>query len=349
MFLRSLRFSIMGSASSNYSKPHEIASVHFQGFETDLPSQAGRVVAITGCTSGTGLVAALTAAKKGAHVVLLNRRSSRSEAALELVKKASPNGTATAIDCDLQSLSSVRSAIDNLNKAFSDTGIDVLCMNAGVMALIDKATEDGYDIQMQTNHLSHFLLAKDCMNLLNKAASLHGEARIVNHSSAARKFPSGALSAKYFGKNGGNLGGDGASMVFGGARWQRYHQTKLANAVFTVALSTKLRTASSKVKVLCAAPGLAATNLQVTTNADGGMADTWIMKYAQSAEDGTMPLLTCMFAPEAPNGAFYEPHGMTAMKGKPVQKDLSKESNCNSKAQEMLWTESEKACGEWKF
>ena len=107
-----------------------------------------------------------------------------------------------------------------------------------------------------------------------KAANERGEARVVNHSSGARNAPSKALDAKYMGKNGGNLGGNGSSMFFGGARWQRlqeaseglsggrYHQTKLANAVFTVAMDERLRKANSKVKSLCAAPGLASTNLQ---------------------------------------------------------------------------------------
>ena len=80
---------------------------------------------------------------------------------------------------------------------------------------------------MQTNHLSHFLLTKELFPLLEKAAKARGEARIVNHSSGARKFPSSPLQAKYLGKNGGNLGGNGNSMLFGGARWQRYHQVPL--------------------------------------------------------------------------------------------------------------------------
>ena len=53
-------------------------------------------------------------------------------------------------------------------------------------ALKDKATIDGFDVQMQTNHLSHFLLTKLCMPLLDKASQLRNEARIVNHSSIAR-------------------------------------------------------------------------------------------------------------------------------------------------------------------
>ena len=65
-------------------------------------------------------------------------------------------------------------------------GLDVICNNAGIMALKDQATIDGFDIQMQTNHLSHFLLTKELLPLLEIAAEKRGEARIVNHTSISR-------------------------------------------------------------------------------------------------------------------------------------------------------------------
>jgi len=68
-------------------------------------------------------------------------------------------------------------------------GLDVLCNNAGVMAFADTATVDGYDVQMQTNHLSHFLLTRELMPLLEMAGQATGEARVVNHSSIARMSP----------------------------------------------------------------------------------------------------------------------------------------------------------------
>ena len=61
---------------------------------------------------------------------------------------------------------------------------------------------------MQTNHLSHFLLTREVFPLLETAASQRGSARIVNHASMAREAVN-KLDAKYLGKNGGNLGGDG--------------------------------------------------------------------------------------------------------------------------------------------
>ncbi len=104
------------------------------------------------------------------------------------------------------------------------------------MALADSATSDGFDIQMQTNHLSHFLLTRELMPLFERAAEATGEARVVNHSSTARLNPSKELQGRFLEKNGGNLGGDGSklqNMMFMGPRWLRYNQTKLANAAFT--------------------------------------------------------------------------------------------------------------------
>lgn len=118
---------------------------------------------------------------------------------------------------------------------------------------------------------------------------------------------------------------------------------QLANAVFTIALASKLRARGSRVKAICAAPGLASTNLQVTTAAAQGMSETWIMRFAQSAEDGTMPLLHACAAPTAASGELWEPPGMA---GLPVR--VAWESICTDpSAATMLWEESEKACGAW--
>ena len=63
------------------------------------------------------------------------------------------------------------------------------------------------------------------MPLLEKASQLRDEARIVNHSSIAR-FQTKRLKEKFLEKKGGNLGGDGGNLMFGGGRWERYAQTK---------------------------------------------------------------------------------------------------------------------------
>lgn len=274
------------SSSTSYVPPTVPNKFYTDAYVASLPSMAGKTVAVTGAstTQGLGYCCAKTMAKKGARVILLNRPSERAAAAEKQLKVDVPGAEVSSVDCDLSSFASVRAAASALQAQLGGTGLDVLCANAGVMALPDQATADGYDVQMQTNHLSHFLLCKELYPLLEKAAAARGEARIVHHSSGARKM-GGSLQAQYLGANGGKLGGDSASMFFGGARWTRYGQSKLANAVFTLALRDKLAAKGSKVKALCAAPGLAASGLQQTTDQAGGMGSgTWFMSYSQSPE-----------------------------------------------------------------
>lgn len=332
----------------SYEKPN-LKSKHFNNLFNDLPSMEGKTVAITGTTSGTGFVAAQACGKLGARVLLLNRPSTRADAALNDLQSENSNADFTQIDCDLQSFSSVREAAKNL-RALCPEGLDVLCNNAGVMALEDTATADGFDVQMQTNHLSHFLLTKLCFDLLEKAAKARGEARIVNHSSIARKQVK-SLEGAYLQKNGGNLGGNGSSMFFGGGRWVRYGQTKLANAAFTACLHEKLQAKGSKVSALVAHPGLAETDLQSTTVRDGGMGEWFtkqLMKMGQSREDGALGILTCIAHPDAQSGQFFGPGmgGMfTALKG-PATGHPLETSYDNPKTREILWANSCAAIGE---
>ena len=336
----------MGNSAS-YVPPEKDSKIYPQ-FEADQAAQTGKVFAITGCTTGTGLAAAKLFAKKGAaRVFLLNRPSPRAEAALAAVQAVAEECVVTHVDCDLAEFDSVRRAAAKVAAETKDSGLDCLCNNAGVMALRDVATRDGYDIQMQTNHLSHFLLTKELFKALERAAEIRGDARIVNHSSFARNGPPGTKlttenTYEYLGKNGGNLGGDGSSMICGGARWVRYAYTKLANVAFTLALNDKL--GESGVKALCAAPGLAATRLQATTDADGGMGSgTWFMRWSQSPEDGAVPLLHCCLSPEVESGQLWEPKGMTG----PPHLKQPLERLCLEADRAALWAASEAAVGEW--
>ena len=177
---------VLFSKGEPYDKPAAVGSKHFEKFVETLPSLTGKVVVITGTTTGTGYVTALTCAKRGASVVLLNRPSERATSSEAELRKFVPDATFTSVSCDLTSFASVRAAASELNATFASSGVDVLCNNAGVMALAENATVDGYDVQMQTNHLSHFLLLKEIFPLLEKAAATHGEARVVHHTSLAR-------------------------------------------------------------------------------------------------------------------------------------------------------------------
>lgn len=126
-----------------------------------------------------------------------------------------------------------------------------------------------------------------------------------------------------------------------------YHQSKLANSCYTAALAAKLDAAGiTNVKAVCAAPGLSQTNLQTTSAGSGGMTSLWVMRFSQSAEDGTMPLLSAMFGTETKNGDFFEPEG--GMAGKAVKVPFDKNS-ADPEQQKMLWEKSEEACGKFSL
>mmetsp|Transcript_102220 Transcript_102220/g.187305 ORF Transcript_102220/g.187305 Transcript_102220/m.187305 type:complete len:353 (+) Transcript_102220:35-1093(+) len=328
------------------------------------PMMTDKVVAITGTTSGTGFVLAQAVAKKGGKVICLNRKSERADESLKSVKEVAIGPIPVAIDCDLMSFESTRKAGEKLAKEYGAEGIDVLVNNAGIMGFKDVATEDGYDQQMQTNHLSHFLLTYLCMPALETAAKKRGEARIVNHSSAARcmKDMENKLDAKYLDRNGGNLGGDSTEM-FAGPQFQRYQQTKLANVCFTYALEKKLAAKGSKIKALVAHPGVSLdTKLMVHTFEPdkGGVTPvpvpTCLLKRvlgAQSREDATIGILYCTCDPDAKSGEFFGPlgkggatleHDTTEYSG-PVGLLKREETLGDQAAQDTCWTMSEKATG----
>ena len=323
------------------------ASRHFPEFKASLPSMSGKTVVITGTTSGTGRVAARTVAELGAKLLVLNRPSERSKEALAELTEAFPAAEIHAVDCDLQSFASVEKAAEKVTELCPE-GVHVLANNAGVMALADEATGDGYDVQMQTNHLSHFLLTRELWPLLERAAESSGEARVVNHSSAARMAPSKKLQARYLEKNGGNLGGNGSGLFFNGPRWARYNQTKLANAAFTAALHARIGKSGSKVKALVAHPGLARTELQETSVKKGGMGRLFtnvFMKMSQSAEDGAMGLLSCMCRSDATSGQFWGPGaGMMAARGPAIAFELEPYYD-NEATRDLLWDRSCEAIG----
>lgn len=325
----------------------QMRSVQFPGFRSSLPAMTGKTVAITGTTSGTGKVTAEVLAGLGATVLLLNRPSERVEAAMLELRARHPQAEVVDVACDLQSFESVRSAAARVRE-LSPGGLDALCNNAGVMALRDLATPDGFDVQMQTNHLSHFLLTAEVFDRLEHAASVRGEARVVNHSSIARKGVPRQLRPQYLDKLGGRLGGDGRGVFMNGARWRRYNQSKLANVAFTAALHERLQRRGSAVKALVAHPGLADTDLQVTSVRDGGMAASItspVMRLAQSMEDGAMGILSCLCLPGVPSGTFYGPGlSVLAFRG-PARPFALEPFYDNPTTRELLWSASCRAVG----
>jgi NAD(P)-dependent dehydrogenase (short-subunit alcohol dehydrogenase family) len=281
---------------------------------TDIPSQAGRTVVVTGANSGLGLVTARELARAGAHVTLAVRDLSRGEQAA-----ASIDGEVTVRRLDLADLESVH--------AFADgwTGnLDVLVNNAGIMMVPAGITIDGFEQQFGTNHLGHFALT----NLLLP----HVTDRVVTLSSSLHR--SGSIDLEDL-------------------NWQRrpysatgaYAQSKLANLLFTLELQRRLTAAGSRVRALAAHPGWAATNLQ-------GRTGSWVADraatlgnrlFAQSDERGALPTLAAATR-DLPGGSYLGPDGFQEMRGYPTLVGRTPSAGDPELAR-LLWEESARLTG----
>jgi len=332
----------------SYTKPREVKNAVYEDLVQELEDQKSRVHVVTGSTSGTGFAYAKTAGMKGATVVCLNRKSARVDEMMQKLKEAVPDGKFIAIECDLKSKSSVEQAAQQIKSQFSQ-GIYALILNAGVMALPSEKIEGGFDVQSYVNHISQFNLACELFPLLEQEAEANGDARIVTHSSGARNMVR-KFDPKYFQPN-TDLGDDSNGWTgMNGPRWQRYGQTKLANAVFAFALADRLEKKGSQVRACCAHPGLAATSLQTTTIEQGGMfslpgLNSLFMSLSQSQEDGAAGIVSAGMLPKdtVPSGSFWGPKFIT---GKAISLPRSAEKTADdAETKEMLWKLSEEAIG----
>ncbi|MEV0031696.1 oxidoreductase [Nocardia sp. NPDC050793] len=280
---------------------------------SNIPDQSGRTFIVTGANSGLGAVAARALAGAGADVVLACRNVTKGErVAAEMGHRA------TVRKLDLADLSSVREFAESVDR------VDVLINNAGVMAVPQGRTADGFEMQVGTNHLGHFALTG---LLLDKISD-----RVVTVSSGAHAIGKIDLD---------DLNWERRKYQ----RWAAYGQAKLANLMFAYELQRRLTAANSAKISVAAHPGYAATELQSHTES---LLDP-IMSignriFAQSAEMGALPELYAATVTPIEPGAFYGPTGMAGMRGYPGASGSTKQSRDEAVARG-LWELSEKLTG----
>ena len=280
----------------------------------DLPSQDGRTVVITGANSGIGLAAARELGRAGAHVVLAVRDEGRGRDAA-----ASIPGDTEVRRLDLADLSSVRAFADGF-----DGDIDVLINNAGVMAIPERRTADGFEMQIGTNHLGHFALANLLLPRIRD--------RVVVVASGAHRM--------------GSIRLDDLNWEQGGYKpWPAYGQSKLANLLFTSELQRRLSEAGSPVRAVAAHPGYAATNLQSHT---GSFLQHALMRVgntliAQSDEQGAWPTLYAA-TQDIPGDSYVGPKGFQEARGNPTLVGRSAAAK-DAETARRLWELSEQLTG----
>jgi NAD(P)-dependent dehydrogenase (short-subunit alcohol dehydrogenase family) len=229
---------------------------------------------------------------------------------------------------DLASQRSIRTAAAEVGKKFSQ--LDFLINNAGIMAMPEMKTEDGFESQFGVNHLGHWSLTGLLMDNLLAAE----QARVVTVTSTAHHlvwnidFDDPHLRNKY-------------------APWKAYAQSKLANYFFALGLDNEFKNAGKKAMSLLAHPGLSHTNLQVETFDRGaaGWAGT-VSKYlaarvGMEPSEGARPQIRAALDPKAKGGEFYSPR--FGNNGAPVKHPILRTRNKTNIRK--LWELSEKETG----
>jgi NAD(P)-dependent dehydrogenase (short-subunit alcohol dehydrogenase family) len=203
----------------------------------------GKVVVITGATSGIGEVAAQRLAGMGARIVLIARDKTRGEAALSRLRGDSA-GIAHSIHYgDLSRISEMKRLAAEI--AATEPRIDVLINNAGAIFGSRHMTADDLELTFATNHMAYFVLTLGLQERLSASAP----ARVVNTASNAHQ--------------GQNLKFDDLQSRNGFSSLKAYGRSKLCNILFTRELSR--RWVGKGVTANCLHPGFVATRF-----GDGG-------------------------------------------------------------------------------
>ncbi len=271
----------------------------------------GKVVLVTGATSGIGTETALGLARLGATVAYTTRDDWRGETTRQdIVRLSGGNQNIEPFPCDLSSFDSIR-AFARAFQAKHDR-LHVLINNAGTWERERKLSGDGIELTWAVNVLAPFLLA----NLLLEALEKGAPSRIINLSSGLHAR--GRLDLDDFGRARGKFDGSDA-----------YTQSKLAVNLFTFELARRL--AGKNVTANVVAPGWVATRLLRNSNAiSRAIMSAFAAKPARGA-------LTPIFAASSP-----ELEGVTGkyLKDRAVA-EPSPESNDAEKAR-LLWELCEK-------
>lgn len=260
----------------------------------DIPDLSGLVVVVTGANGGLGLATASVLASKRAHVVMAVRDQEKAAHAVEAIRRETPDADLELVALDLGSLASVRSAADEIIAGHDR--VDILINNAGVMAVPERRTADGFEMQLGINHLGHWALTSHLMPLLLAAPS----ARVVSVTSTAHHM------GRPIDPRNPHLHGNYAP-------WKAYGQSKLANYHFALGLQREFERAGVAAQSLMAHPGLSNTDLQsrsVTEGGAGGMGPFFeraAARIGMSAAEGALPQLRAATDPEAQGGELYGP------------------------------------------
>lgn len=291
-----------------------------------LKALAGKTYIITGANTGVGFEATRILLSKRAKVVMLNRNTEKSAAAIAKLKQEfGNNADVTFVRMDLADLESVRvAAKEVLHKV---PQIDALMCN-GAIAQVSKQefTVDGFESHLGVNHYGHFLL---CGLLFDRIEASLG--RIVVVSSEGYK-----MGLK--------------TIQFDDMNWDKnYHpnhtycHSKLAQMMFAYELQDRIKKANKCVKIYVCHPGASKTSL-INKKANLATRITWslmaVSPMVQSAEKGAYPEVMCATQDDLKQRVYYGPSGWMNFSG-PVGECKLESFALDKDIATKLWTLSE--------
>ena len=202
----------------------------------------GKVVLITGATSGIGKEAAVALAEMGATVVAVGRNKERSKAAVDEIRSRSGSSSVELLLADLSRQSEVRDLAARFLEKHD--ALHVLINNAGFATRTRELTVDGIESQWAVNYLAPYLLTSLLLDCMRRSAP----ARIINISATAHAW--------------GELDFDDMEMKDNYKGIKMYARTKTALNSFTFELARRLKKAD--ITVNCLHPGVVRTNFPAT-------------------------------------------------------------------------------------
>lgn len=291
------------------------------GWTTEnMPDLTGKVAVVTGSNSGLGFHIAADFAGAGARVIMACRNEAKAAEAASRIRQSSPPGTVETMTLDLGDLASIQKFADQLLSTVDR--LDILGNNAGLMALDESRTVDGFEMQFGVNHLGHFALTGHLLPLLLSTP----HARIVNHSSFGHRPGTMRVDDPMFERR-----------TY--SRWPAYFQSKLANLLFTFELQRRLQRVGTTAIAVAAHPGASHTDLGIEGS---GVLNKLVgplgRLYTQSAASGALPFVRAATDPSALGGSFFGPRFM--MWGDPRLETPTKRARDAASAAK-LWTLSE--------
>ncbi|MET0291101.1 MAG: SDR family NAD(P)-dependent oxidoreductase [Steroidobacteraceae bacterium] len=197
-----------------------LGSVSFAAAPAPVIDMSGKTALVTGSTSGLGEVVARRLGKLGATVIVHGLDETRGRAIAAAITAEGP-GRATFQAGDLASLGEVRKLAARIRA--EHPRLHLLVNNAGILARTGeprRISKDGHELTFAINYLSHFLLTRELLSLLEAGAP----SRIVN-------VASGAQTPMHF---------DDLMLTRNYASGTAYAQSKLAQVMFTLSLAQQL-------------------------------------------------------------------------------------------------------------